>query len=214
MGGRLYGRAGSDSITGAPGRDVIEPGAGRDSVWLTGKSGRGDGDLVRTRDGELDEIHCDPLDRSDRVLLDGLDWADWKKSVALAGPPDGRLRRCHGIARSARPRRAFPLDADYDYDDYYSPAGPLLVSIACPFGGPPVCDGTLAIYEGRRLLARETFRVRAGRARVVPLEGHCRCRHDPDAFIAHVAVKTRSANGLLAAVVRRFEVVVDPTDDN
>jgi hypothetical protein len=170
---RILGGSGRDYIDAGGGTNLIVPGPGLDVV--DADTGRG---LMRTRDGQPDEITCEGRPRY-RLMIDAHDFY-------LGGC--GTVRRS-GVAR------ATALDLYYDT---YSTG--LMVKVGCPPDGPRVCVGRVAVRHDGRLIGTARFRSRhAEEPSILPIAAALN-----EGDVAEVTMSSRDRNGTRHVVRTRM----------
>jgi RTX calcium-binding nonapeptide repeat (4 copies) len=135
---RLRGGPGSDSVLGSAGPNLIDPGAGVDQVRAGG--GR---DIVLTRDGTIEQIHCGA--GLDSAVTDGFDFplaCERHEPYSAASPVPLEFR-----AAAGEPRASFLL--------------------GCRESHPAQCVGTAQLELGDRALSDERPFTYANRHRLV-----------------------------------------------
>lgn len=134
----VTGSGGADRLVGGPGRDVLSGGEGVDRI--------------EARDGERDDVRCDPS-----YLRGAFVPADFAQL-------DSRdlLGACGEIDRSGSPR------ADLVIVRTPPPSGPprIPVVLSCP-ARTASCRGSLSVSVSRGPPRRRTFRIRGGRRTTV-----------------------------------------------
>jgi hypothetical protein len=207
---RVYGGPGDDDIEAGPGRDLIHPGVGRDDIWLANDS-RGrtawkdtQRDSVWSRDGEIDDIHCDSRGPADVLKIDRFDWpSDW----ATNNLPDHRRRPCKHVFRTAPP---LPLPSAIDSPDYEVSEG-TQVWVFCPRDGKPICQGTIMLRIAGRKFGPVDFRVGAGRQRAFHITREEFGWDDEDSVPAFITLRVR-ASGRLVRIHDTMIVPPSPYD--
>jgi hypothetical protein len=190
----LEGGPGDDVLTGNPGRDFLNPGPGSDVVFVTSERFRDEvRDVIRARDGESDDVHCDFSDHADKLLLDGLDL------------PLSRSGRCVGIARSSRPR-AIPVEIESPPFVPEDCCSGTWVTVACPLDMNSTCGGSATVRVGGRVVGSTRFRVPPGRHRTVRISGAEFSDPDCERVVpATATARTRLRNSVVAAT-RRLQI--------
>lgn len=134
---RLSGGPGSDSLLGSAGPNLIDPGAGVDQVRAGG--GR---DVVLTRDGTIEQIHCGA--GPDSAVTDGFDFrlaCERHEPYSPASPVPLEFS-----AAAGEPRASFLL--------------------GCRESHPAQCVGTAQLELGDRALSNERPFTYANRHRL------------------------------------------------
>ena len=187
----LDGGPGDDAVFGIAGREFLNPGPGTDVVFVTSERFRDDvRDVITARDGDSDDIHCDFADRSDRLLLDGLDL------------PLSRSGRCVGLARSSR-ARAIPVEIESPPFVPEDCCSGTWATVACPLDMTGACVGSATVRVGGRAVGSARFRVPPGRRRTVRISGAE--FSDPDcerSVPVSATARTRLRNAVLLATRR------------
>jgi hypothetical protein len=126
---RISGGPGNDEIEGSRRSDVIDPGAGIDSVI--------GGEVINTRDGEIDYLSCND---KDTAYIDGFDeWPDFCGEMHRRGSP------------RVIPSQISPVTA-------YGDVNWGSVGLTCPADGPLACAGSVTVTRGKRVFVRKRFR--------------------------------------------------------
>jgi hypothetical protein len=147
-------------------------------------------DVVRTRDGESDQVDCDFADRRDTLLLDGLDL------------PLARSWRCFGIARSSPPR-AVPVVVESPLlrSDQCCPG--TWVRVACPLDTSKPCRGSASARVGGRRVGSASFVVSPGRTRAVRVSRSEYFDPDCEDDVPAIGVARTRMRGRVLVVARR-----------
>jgi hypothetical protein len=193
----LFGGPGHDVLRGGAGPVTLDGGAGRDTFNVAGFGGQADDsrDYILAADGEVDSVNCHAATRTDRLLLDGLDW-----------PHPDKTRACRGLSRSSPPRAlpSYVLSPDWENKDG------TWVNVYCPHDVRTVCAGTITVKVSGRKLGPVRFRLRPGRDREFKLGRgeYASCEVDVP---TRVTVRTRSG-GRVLPLTRSLLIDVCPYD--
>lgn len=137
---RLRGGPGSDMLVGSAGPNLIQPGPGVNQVY----SGRGR-DIVLTRDGSVEQIHCGAGE--DSAVTDGFDFplaCEHHEPYSRASPVPLEFAATAGESRAS-------------------------VLFGCREAHPAGCAGTIQLELGDRALSEERPFTYANRHRLVIL---------------------------------------------